>query len=88
MRPNEPERPARVPVTRPVDDETRTVERPKPDGFERPIPAFAPIFDAENIVVRGAGEYEGAEIEGADDERAPLEEMLEEMREEMRGEAV
>ncbi len=53
-RPNEPERPARVPVTRPPEP-TRTVLRPNPLGLLRPTPRAPPIREDENMVGREAG---------------------------------
>jgi hypothetical protein len=53
-RPNEPERPARVPVTRPPEP-TRTVLRPNPLGLLRPTPRAPPTREDENMVGREAG---------------------------------
>jgi len=55
LRPNEPNRPARTPVMRPVLEETRVETRPKPVGFTRPTPVAAPVVRPEKMVGRRTG---------------------------------
>src|SRR4026208_2159281 len=66
-RPKDPERPARVPVTRPPD--IRTLVRPKPLGLVLPIPLAPPTRAALEVGGRAAGRYAGGRMAGGPDER-------------------